>query len=50
LTPFGSMFAGTVAHWLKAPLTFALGGLICGIVFLFAILNRRKVEAWKNDQ
>jgi predicted MFS family arabinose efflux permease len=49
LTPFGSMFAGTVAHWLKAPLTFALGGLICGIVFLSAILNRRKVEACKND-
>jgi MFS family permease len=50
LTPFGSMFAGTVAHWLKAPLTFALGGLICGIVFLLAILNRRKVEAWRSNQ
>jgi MFS family permease len=50
LTPFGSMFAGTVAHWLKAPLTFALGGLICGIVFLLAILNRKKIQAWKNNQ
>ncbi len=25
LSPFGSLFAGTVAHWLHAPLTFALG-------------------------
>ncbi len=41
LTPFGSMFAGTVAHWIKAPLTFALGGLICGAVFLAVIMRRR---------
>lgn len=45
LTPFGSLFAGSVAHWIKAPLTFALGGLICGIVFLIAILKRDKREA-----
>jgi MFS family permease len=45
LTPFGSMFAGTVSHWLHAPLTFALGGLFCAIVFLMAILRRRKIEA-----
>ncbi len=45
LTPFGSLFAGSVAHWLKAPLTFALGGLICGIVFLTVIMKRKKVEA-----
>jgi len=43
LTPFGSMFAGTVAHWIKAPLTFALGGLICGIVFLAVIVKRRNI-------
>jgi predicted MFS family arabinose efflux permease len=43
LTPFGSMFAGTVANWIKAPLTFALGGLICGAVFLVAILKRKKI-------
>jgi len=49
LTPFGSMFAGTVAHWLKAPLTFALGGFICGTVFLTVILNRRKIEAWNDE-
>jgi len=43
LTPFGSMFAGSVAHWIKAPLTFALGGLICGAVFLTVILRRRNI-------
>jgi len=36
-TPFGSLFAGAVAHWIKAPATFALGGLICGIVFIAAL-------------
>lgn len=43
LTPFGSIFAGTVAHVLKAPLTFALGGLICGLVFLLVIVKRRNI-------
>ena len=47
LTPFGSLFAGTVAHWIEAPLTFALGGLICGIVFLIVILKRQKIAAWR---
>ena len=47
LTPFGSLFAGTVAHWIKAPLTFALGGLICGIVFLIVVLKRKKIAAWR---
>jgi len=42
LTPFGSLFAGTVAHWIQAPLTFALGGLICGSVFLTAYTRGRK--------
>jgi MFS family permease len=45
LTPFGSLFAGTVAHLIKAPLTFALGGLISGIVFLIVILKRQKITA-----
>ena len=49
LTPFGSIFAGSVAHVLKAPLTFALGGLICGIVFLTVILKREKIWAWRSD-
>ncbi len=47
LTPFGSIFAGSFAHWLKAPLTFALGGLICGAVFLITILNRSKIASWR---
>jgi MFS family permease len=42
LTPFGSLFAGTVAHWIQAPLTFALGGLICGSVFITAYTKRKK--------
>lgn len=45
LTPFGSLFAGSVAHWIKAPLTFALGGLICGAVFLIVIAKRRNIAA-----
>jgi MFS family permease len=48
LTPFGSIFAGSVAHWLKAPLTFALGGLVCGLVFVIVILNRKKIAEWQN--
>jgi len=47
LTPFGSLFAGTVAHWINTPLTFALGGLISGLVFLIAIMNRKKISAWR---
>ncbi len=49
LTPFGSLFAGSVAHALKAPLTFALGGLICGSVFLAVFLKRGKLDAWQRD-
>ena len=47
LTPFGSIFAGSVAHWIKAPLTFALGGFISGIVFFVAIMKRKKIAAWQ---
>jgi len=50
LTPFGSLFAGTVAHWIKAPLTFGLGGLISGAVFLIVILKRRKIAAWRTGE
>jgi MFS family permease len=49
LTPFGSIFAGTFAHWLKAPLTFALGGLISGTVFFIVILRRAKIPAWRKE-
>jgi MFS family permease len=45
LTPFGSLFAGTLSHWIKAPATFALGGLVCGIVFIIAIVNRDKMAS-----
>ena len=47
LTPFGSLFAGTAAHWVKTPLTFALGGLVSGMVFLIVIMNRKKIAAWQ---
>jgi MFS family permease len=49
LTPFGSLFAGSVAHVIKAPLTFAAGGLICGIVFLIVMLKRERITAWRVD-
>jgi MFS family permease len=42
LTPFGSLFAGAIAHWFTAPLAFALGGLIIGVVFFIAILKNSK--------
>lgn len=47
LAPFGSLFAGAMAHWIKTPLTFALGGFISGIVFLAVIFNRRKIPDWR---
>jgi MFS family permease len=43
LTPFGSIFAGALAQWIDASLTFALGGLICGVVFLIVIVKRRDI-------
>jgi predicted MFS family arabinose efflux permease len=47
LTPIGSLFAGSAAQWITAPLTFALGGLICGIVFLGVIMKSGKIGAWQ---
>ena len=47
LTPFGSMFAGSVAHCIKTPLTFAIGGCISGIVFFVVILKRKKIAEWQ---
>jgi MFS family permease len=49
LTPFGSLFAGAVAHWFTAPLAFALGGLIIGVVFFIVILKRSRIKAWQDD-
>jgi len=50
LTPFGSLFAGSVAHWLTASLTFALGGLICGVVFVIVSVKRGKFGAWRRSE
>jgi len=47
LTPFGSMFAGSVAHCVKTPFTFALGGFITGLVFFVVIMKRRRIAAWQ---
>jgi MFS family permease len=47
LTPFGSLFAGSVAHYIDTPLTFALGGFISGLVFFVVIMNRKKIAAWQ---
>jgi MFS family permease len=49
LTPFGSIFAGAVAHLIKAPLTFAVGGLICGSVFLIMIMKHRSIASQGGD-
>jgi len=49
-SPFGSLFAGLMASLITAPLTFALGGLVCGIVFLVAIVKRPKIVARREEQ
>ncbi len=49
LTPFGSLFAGTFAQWIKTPLTFALGGLISAAVLLYVAANRRRIPSWRKD-
>ncbi len=46
LSPIGSIFAGSLSHWLQTPLTFALGGFISGACFLAAYLNRSRIPAW----
>ena len=42
LSPLGSLFAGIVSHRLHAPLTFALGGLITVVCFLFVAYRQRE--------
>ena len=44
-TPFGSLFAGAMAHSIRAPRTFAIGGIICAAAFLTAITLRRRKRA-----
>jgi len=50
LTPIGSLFAGTMAHWINTPLTFALGGLMSGIIFFIVIVKQRKITAPKRNE
>ena len=45
LSPFGSLFAGSLSHWLHAPLTFILSGLITGALFLTALSIHRRQNA-----
>lgn len=42
LSPLGSVFAGSVAHWLRASTTFSIGGLISAAVFSVIIMKRRR--------
>ncbi len=49
LSPLGSVFAGTAAHWFRASTTFAIGGLICGMVFI-AIIARRSKDAYQRRE
>ncbi|MDA8099654.1 MAG: MFS transporter, partial [Nitrospiraceae bacterium] len=48
LSPFGSLFAGSVAQWLHTPFTFALGGLITGLAFLSFLTRRSRLSLPKN--
>lgn len=50
LSPAGSVFAGSLAHWLRASTTFAVGGLICGAVFVMVIIKRGSIPAWRKEQ
>jgi MFS family permease len=42
LSPFGSVFAGSLSHWIQTPLTFMLSGLITGAVFTLALAGLRR--------
>jgi len=48
LSPFGSIFAGAVSHWLQAPLTFAIGGFLVGLFFLSTALRNRMLFTGKD--
>jgi MFS family permease len=43
LSPVGSVLTGVAAHWLHAPLTFALGGLITIVCFVIAAYRVRSI-------
>jgi len=42
LTPLGSLLAGALAQWIKTPLTFALCGLLCALMFAGALRSRAR--------
>ena len=49
MAPFGSLYAGALAHRAGAPATVALGGLVCiaGASLFAARLGRFRLEAWR---
>lgn len=49
LSPVGSLFAGTVSHWLSSPLTFALGGVCSGVFFLVAAFGGNKSVSGRTE-
>ena len=44
MMPFGSLCAGSLAHWIGAPFTFALGGVACVSGSIFAISRLPKAK------
>jgi MFS family permease len=45
MIPLGSLEAGAVAHWLGTPFALALGGIVCAISGLVALLVIQRREA-----
>jgi len=45
MIPLGSLEAGAVAHWLGTPFALALGGIVCAISALVALLVIQRREA-----
>jgi len=42
MMPFGSLAAGTVAHYLHVPMTWTLGGIVCALGGVFALWPRKR--------
>src|SRR5213078_2358669 len=45
MIPLGSLEAGAVAHWFSTPFALALGGIVCAISGLVALLVIQRREA-----
>jgi len=45
MIPLGSLEAGAVAHWVSTPVALALGGIVCAISGLVALLVIQRREA-----